>query len=283
MKKTLIFIAVTAAMCASKGEAETNLLVNPESVAFMQKDSAIQKGDTTIYQSGLKILWLVKKDSIKPTKGDKVSVHYVGRLENGKEFDNSRNRNAPITFPLGQGQVIQGWDEGISKLGIGDKAIFFIPANLAYGDRVVGNGLIPANSNLIFEVELVSFVEGLKPFDIKGKEMITTASGLKFYIIEAGNTAKKPKVGQTAVTHYAGYLTDGTKFDASYDRGEPFPVPVGAGQVIKGWDEILQLMGVGSKYKVIIPAALGYGAQGSPPVIPPNAELIFDMELISIK
>ncbi len=239
-------------------------------------------GDTQTLASGLKIVYKQRGTAAKPAAGDVVSVHYIGQLTNGSEFDNSVKRGQPISFTLGQGQVIKGWDEGIAQLGKGDKAVLIIPPSLGYGERNMGNGLIPANSTLIFDVELVDFKEGYKKFDETGKEAITTASGLKFYVIEEGDLSQKPKVGQTAVTHYAGYLTDGTKFDASYDRGQPFPVPVGQGQVIKGWDEILPLMGVGSKYKVIIPPDLGYGPQGSPPVIPANATLIFDMELISI-
>jgi len=240
-------------------------------------------GDTQTLASGLKVVYLKQNNQAKPVAGDNVSVHYVGTLMDGTEFDNSVKRGEPISFPLGQGRVIKGWDEGIALLGKGDKALFIIPPHLAYGEQSVGNGLIPANSTLQFEVELVDFKEAYKRFDITGKEAITTASGLKFYIINEGDLSRKPKVGQTAITHYAGYLQNGTKFDASYDRGQPFPVPVGQGQVIKGWDEILPLMGIGSKYTVVIPPALGYGANGAPPSIPANATIIFDMELLDIK
>lgn len=255
---------------------------NDKTSANNQTDMST-KGDTQTLASGLKVIYLKQNNQPKPAAGDNVSVHYVGKLMDGTEFDNSIKRGDPITFPLGKGRVIPGWDEGIALLGKGDKALFIIPPHLAYGANGAGNGLIPANATLQFEVELVDFVESYKRFDITGKEAITTASGLKFYIINEGDLSRKPKVGQTAITHYAGYLQDGTKFDASFDRGQPFPVPVGQGQVIKGWDEILPLMGIGSKYTVVIPPALGYGAQGAPPSIPANATIIFDMELLDIK
>lgn len=87
-------------------------------------------------------------------KGDTVSVHYAGRLENGKEFDNSYKRGEPIQFTLGEGQVIAGWDEGIALMKEGGEATLIIPPHLGYGSRNVGN-LIPANSTLIFDVTLV--------------------------------------------------------------------------------------------------------------------------------
>jgi len=111
---------------------------------------------------------------------------------------------------------------------------------------------------------------------------VTTASGLKYTDTEVG-TGAEAKAGQTAVVHYTGYLTNGTKFDSSKDRGQPFSFPLGGGQVIKGWDEGVQGMKVGGARKLTIPANLGYGAQGAGGVIPPNATLVFDVELLDLK
>ncbi|RPH01341.1 MAG: peptidylprolyl isomerase [Candidatus Pelagibacter sp. TMED153] len=105
--------------------------------------------------SGLMYKFLDNKNSNKPTKGQKVKVHYKGMLLDGTVFDSSFKRNQPIEFTLGVGQVIKGWDEGISLLGIGDKASFIIPSDLAYGESGAG-GVIPPNAPLIFEVELIS-------------------------------------------------------------------------------------------------------------------------------
>ena len=108
----------------------------------------------------------------------------------------------------------------------------------------------------------------------------TTASGLQYKVIKAG-TGKIPKATDTVKTHYAGTLIDGTEFDSSIKRGEPATFPVGG--VIKGWTEALQLMPVGSKWQLFIPADIAYGEPGRPPVIGPNATLIFDIELLSIE
>jgi FKBP-type peptidyl-prolyl cis-trans isomerase FkpA len=115
---------------------------------------------------------------------------------------------------------------------------------------------------------------------------MTTASGLQIVDNKVG-TGASPKTGQTCVMHYTGWLYEngakGKKFDSSVDRGEPFEFKIGVRQVIAGWDEGVASMKVGGKRTLIIPAALGYGAQGAGGVIPPNATLIFDVELLGIK
>ena len=118
------------------------------------------------------------------------------------------------------------------------------------------------------------------PMDAEKSQL--TASGLRITDLEIGDGAEAT-AGQTVVVHYRGTLEDGTQFDASYDRGKPFSFPLGAGRVIKGWDEGVQGMKVGGKRKLVIPPDLGYGARGAGGVIPPNATLIFDVELLDIK
>ncbi len=106
-------------------------------------------------------------------------------------------------------------------------------------------------------------------------------TGLGIIDIETG-TGETPEAGQTLAVHYTGWLSDGTKFDSSLDRGTPFEFPLGAGQVIPGWDEGVTTMKVGGKRRLIIPPELAYGEQGRPS-IPPNSELTFDIELLEIK
>lgn len=105
-------------------------------------------------ESGLRYKFINKGNGKKAEKGRTVSVHYSGSLENGKIFDNSYSRKKPIEFPLGMGHVIEGWDEGIALLQVGDKARFVIPSYLGYGERGAG-GVIPPNATLVFDVELM--------------------------------------------------------------------------------------------------------------------------------
>jgi len=113
-------------------------------------------------------------------------------------------------------------------------------------------------------------------------EPITTTDGLIIQD-EVIGTGAEAKAGQHITVHYSGTLTNGTKFDSSYDRGQPFEFNLGAGEVIRGWDEGFAGMKVGGKRKLTIPSELGYGAQGAGGVIPPNATLIFEVELLGVK
>ncbi len=115
----------------------------------------------------------------------------------------------------------------------------------------------------------------------KSPKTIATPSGLKYTVLKAGKGAT-PKPGQEVFVHYTGTLTNGKKFDSSRDKGQPFSFKVGAGQVIPGWDEALSTMKVGERRKLTIPPKLGYGAAGAGGVIPPNATLIFDVELLKL-
>jgi|TARA_B100000780_G_scaffold72072_1_gene48290 peptidylprolyl isomerase len=112
------------------------------------------KKDAKVTESGLAYVMLKVGDGVQAQSGKTVSVHYTGKLVDGTKFDSSYDRNEPIEFPLGQGRVIPGWDEGIALLKVGGKATFIIPPSLAYGDKGAG-GVIPPNATLIFDVELM--------------------------------------------------------------------------------------------------------------------------------
>ncbi|HFC12073.1 MAG TPA: FKBP-type peptidyl-prolyl cis-trans isomerase [Anaerolineae bacterium] len=214
---------------------------------------------------GLKIKHIEEGTGAAPQKGDYVSVHYVGTLLDGTEFDNSHKRGEPFEFPIGEGRVIKGWDVGIAQLKVGGKARLIVPPEMAYGTQGAG-GVIPPNATLVFEVELV---------DVKA------APKIEYIEIEEGSGAK-PQRGQKVAVHYVGTLADGTEFDNSLNRGQPIQFQLGVGRVIPGWDQGIALMREGGKATLIIPPELAYGKRGSPGAIPPNATLTFDVELVKI-
>lgn len=242
--------------------------------------------DAITTDSGLKYVVVEEGTGETPKPGDLVKVHYTGTLEDGTKFDSSVDRGEPIEFVLGRGQVIPGWDEGIGLMKVGGKCRLIIPPDLAYGESGAG-GVIPPNATLNFDVELVSAEPGPPPppeapTEVDEADFTTTESGLKYYDFEEG-TGDAIGEGQTAVVHYTGWLEDGTMFDSSLLRGEPFSFPIGAGQVIPGWDEGVGSMKVGGKRQLVIPADLAYGESGAGGVIPPNATLIFEVELLGVE
>jgi FKBP-type peptidyl-prolyl cis-trans isomerase len=129
---------------------------------------------------------------------------------------------------------------------------------------------------------LIMFV--LNPLSGKAAEetMVTTPSGLQYVDVVVGS-GREAHPGETAIVHYTGKLTDGTTFDSSKERNDPFSFRLGAGQVIKGWDEGVEGMHIGGTRKLVIPPQLGYGSRGAGAAIPPHATLIFEVELLDLR
>jgi peptidylprolyl isomerase len=176
--------------------------------------------------------------------------------------------------------VFPGWDEGATGMQVGGKRFLIIPAELALGET--GGGDIPPGATLLMEIEVVDIIEPVVMTEVDEDDYTVTESGLKYYDIVEGD-GDTPAAGQTVVVHYTGWLEDGTKFDSSLDRGQPFSFVLGTGGVIPGWDEGVSTMTVGTLRQLAIPAELGYGEAGSGGVIPPGATLIFEVELLEIQ
>jgi peptidylprolyl isomerase len=256
---------------------------NPKQQVKQPKKGKIKVNQEYTTASGLRYRVTELGKGKQVEAGDKATVHYTGKLTNGTKFDSSKDRNQPFTFKVGGGQVIKGWDEGLQLLKVGDKATFVIPSELAYGDRDMGS--IPPKSTLVFDIEVLDAKASPKivPFDTKGKDTVTTASGLRYINITEG-TGTQAQSGKTVKVHYTGYLMDGKVFDSSIERDEPISFPLGNGMVIRGWEEGIALMKVGDKKRLIIPSELGYGERGAGGgLIPANATLIFDVELVEVQ
>lgn len=235
-----------------------------------------RKPSITTTEEGLIIETLVGAKGAQAAVNDEVSVHYTGWLfddsapeHKGKKFDSSVDRKVAFTFMLGQGQVIKGWDQGVAGMRVGEQRRLTIPSDLAYGSRGAG-ALIPPGSTLVFDVELLGIAK-LKVIDNK---------------VGSGEQAVK---GTSVSVQYTGWLYDnnatdnkGLRFDSSIDRDEPFTFTLGAKQVISGWDEGVTGMRTGGHRTLIIPPGLAYGKRGYGKSIPPDATLLFEIELLAV-
>jgi FKBP-type peptidyl-prolyl cis-trans isomerase len=208
----------------------------------------------------------------KPKPTDTVKVHYTGWSSDGKMVDSSVTRGKPATFPVDK--VIKGWTEGVQLMVAGEKRRFWIPKELAYGDR-------PGRpqGDLVFDIELLAIVTPETPKDVAAapKEAEKTASGLASKLLQKGSGGDKPGPTSTVRVDYSGWTTDGKMFDSSVTRGEPAEFPLNG--VIAGWTEGVQLMTKGEKRRFWIPEALAYKGQPGAPA----GMLVFDIELLEIK
>ena len=233
MKKIVTILLAFSTIAISAQEKTKTAQEKPKSVK-------VKKPKTVKTASGLEYTITEKGSGKKPQNGDKVIVHYTGKLTNDTVFDSSVKRGQPFDFKLGAGKVIKGWDEAFLLLQVGDKATIKFGPELGYGANATGS--IPANSTLIFDIELLDVVEGIRPFDVKGKDTLKTASGLKYIIVKENKTGEKAVAGTMAEFHYSGFFTDGKMFDNSFERNQPLNVKVGQKQLMPGWEEGIALL-----------------------------------------
>jgi peptidylprolyl isomerase len=252
-------------MFAPTSPAQEKTVEKPVMPSLDSKEWAKQKSGLEIWDSKEG-----KGEVVKPNA--KVKVHYSGWLTNGEIFDSSVVRGEPIEFPLNG--VIKGWQEGIPGMKVGGVRRLKIPAELAYGDRAKGK--IPANSTLIFEVEMLETVAKPELPDLKAKEWKKLDNGLEVWDVKEG-AGEAVKPGGTVTVHYTGWLTNGKEFDSSVG-GKPATFPLNG--VVKGWGLGIPGMKPGGIRRLKIPSDLGYGKDGAGDDIPPNSALVFEVQLI---
>lgn len=265
--------------------ANSQLIIEVELLSLEETPSpmAIDENDLVTTDSGLQYYDIEVGEGDESVTGSTVTTNYALWVQGEDDdlFIGSSDAGGPATFSLGPADLVfPGWDEGATGMKVGGKRLLIIPAELGLGEA--GAGDIPPGSTLIMEIEMVNIIEPVFITEVDEDDYTVTESGLKYYDLVEGQ-GDSPAEGQTVVVHYTGWLEDGTKFDSSLDRGQPFTFPIGQGAVIPGWDEGVATMKVGGKRQLVIPAELGYGDAGAGASIPPGATLIFEVELLDLQ
>lgn len=255
--------------------------------------SPLKVGQTHKTASGLEIATLLEGTGSIPKSGDIVQVHYRLAVKDGKIIASTQEKgNPPVFVKIGSGQYIKALDESLMLMKAGTRVNVIIPPAMGFGKNTVDKE-IPANSTLMMELLLIDPNQkksdnnnnannntNAKPVEFDENKAIKSATGLKVIITKDG-TGNKPNTGDSVYVHYRGTLENGTEFDSSYRRNQPFGFKLGVGQVIKGWDEGIAMLNEGAKAILKIPASLAYGERAVG-TIPANSTLIFEVELMKI-
>lgn len=245
---------------------------------------ACDQSATWTTQSGLKITELRDGDGARAMKGDEMAIIYKASFVGGKTFDTQLDPESPYRFRLGVDKVMPGLYEGVQTMRPGAKRILVMPPELAYGKDGLP-GTVPPNSWIRFEVELVA-IKALPPapdpWNEIGYDIFTAPSGLQFVDFVIGD-GKAPTRESIVSVMYTAFLEDGVAFDTTYIRGLPMEFSLAESPLILGWLEGLLSMREGGRRKIIVPPHLGYGAEGYRDVVPPNATLIYDIELVEVR
>ncbi len=263
---------------------------------------------TAPLESGLIFIEEVKGSGRQPKTDEMVTIGLVVKLTDGTQIFSTADRGEPFEYQYGQKFDTEGLEEGVGLLRKGGKATLIVPQHIAYGPEAKGQ-MIPPYSTIIYEVELINMrskeaydkereeiqkqkqamdeqrkvnekADRDKYLSDNGISVSPTASGL-YYIETEKGTGAKAVAGNTVQVHYTGRLLDGSVFDSSVERGQPYEFRLGAGMVIKGWDEAIAMMNEGGKATLVIPSDLAYGERVSGS-IPPFSTLVFDVELVSV-
>ena len=235
---------------------------------------AYDDSDVQTTDSGLQYVIYEEGSGDVAVLGDTVVAHYTGYFPSGEVFDSSVDRGEPFQFPIGQGQVIRGWDEGFALFPPGTKALLIIPGDLAYGPG--GRGNIPPNATLFFEVEMIEVKVAERPEEVADSDYSETPAGVKTFDIEEG-TGEPPATGDVVGIHFTYWDGAGATLGNSRDGGSPLFFPIGTERMFVGLDEGVQGMKVGGQRQIVVPGPLTEGTG-----LPADTDYTFKVELISI-
>lgn len=246
--------------------------------------SGCSRHDSWTTASGLRVTEIVEGEGASPVDGEIVSIHYTAWYLDGDEFDSTRKNGEPMKFLKGKSQLLPGLEEGVASMRKGGRRILVLPPELAFG-KEGSPPVVPPDQWVKFDVELIDIEPGpprILPWNDAGLEVMLSPTGLQYVDFEVGG-GDFPGLGSTVVVNYTGFLDDGTLFDSSYYQGMPLEFELSPENLIPGWIEGLLTMQAGGKRKLIIPPFLGYGRQGFGKSIPPDATLIYDIELLEVR
>lgn len=262
----------------------------------------------TILDNGLEVKFTEDKDGPKADSGSISKINIVVNVGDSTVFDSKKmNNNQPVEQRIAPPRALADLMAGFMEMSAGDKATFRAPADSMFPNPAQRPPFVEAGAIMTWEVEMVE-LQSSKEIEAADKERMVqqskdiekyikdnnvnatkTASGMYIAVTKEGS-GPKPKPGQIAKMKYTGYLLDGSVFDSNVDpkfsHPTPFEFPVGQGRVIKGWDEGISALSKGAKAKLIIPSAMAYGAQVTPPRdvspkgIPAHSPLVFDVEVL---
>ncbi|NQT71983.1 MAG: FKBP-type peptidyl-prolyl cis-trans isomerase [Chloroflexi bacterium] len=262
----ILLLAATFIACCNGGSDES--------------PSSTPTEEGILTESGLRYIEIEEGFGPQPRVGDFVMIHYVGTLEDGTEFDNTRDRDFPQPFTVDKLQTITGLDLGVRLMKEGGKARLVVPPELGYGS--VDTGRIPANSTLIFEVELVSVIPAPPPGEVAEEDYEITETGLKYYDMAVGD-GDSPEAGQMVLIVFSMWLADGTQIRTPADTNGPTTMVIGSPDALAGLSEGLASMHEGGVRQLVIPPDLGHGEEGTEGgTVPPNETLTVEVGLIAV-
>ncbi len=244
--------------------------------------------DYTESDTGLLVYDLEKGTGDSPEDGSIVDVFYaiwVMDEATGEAFiiDDTFEFGQPFTFIVGGKQVFDGWEEGMMGMQVGGSRQLIIPPSLAFGDQGVPNVGIPANATLAMEIELLDVQAPPAAESLSDSDYEETDAGVKIAVLTEGSGEDEVENGDTVTVEFTIWVADGERFFVgSESTGQPLVFPVGSGAIFTGLDDGILGMNVGEKRQLIIPGAMGFGPQGYGEIVPPDADLLMQVELVDL-